>query len=385
MEFNEEVLNVVSGVLQEKYGFATTSQLDKAVTEIMRRTIENKTRNGNTFSISTMIRGLRAMRGEPIKAETAESDVAYVKALTTGSTPGSYVVPTVQSQEIIEYLTLGGVARSSGVRIWDMNGIQKMNVVSALATPTWVWMAQNSVQTPTDPNLGQLAFDLKERRCLVAVPNQLLAVSVPGFDTLLSQLIGAGAAEHEDNTLFATSTVSGGFTALQSAANISSINTGNSGNGGNLAFTDVLAVLAKASAVKAKGPFVWYASPRTFWQRVYGMIDTQSRPLFIPTLTQGLVQGAAGVGQMPVGNLMGYPVYVTPELSETQALGSGTNQATLIFTNPKYIHIAQDGNISIAYSTERFFDANQTAIRAVQEEDAGYAPPAGIVVLKGIN
>lgn len=381
---NEKIVKMVAEVLQKQYSFTTKSDLDVAVAEVVKRVAVNKAKE-NKFSLSTMIRGLRAMRNEVINPGTADADVAYVKALNTSNTPGSYLVPTIQSEEFIEYLTLGGVARAAGVRVWDMVGIQKMNVVSALATPTWIWTGQNSAQTPTDPNFGQLSFDLKERRAIIAVPNQLLAVSVPAFDTLLASLLGASAAEHEDVAMFGTTTASGGPTALYAAGSITKINVGGSVNGGNLAFTDLTGLMASLSASKAKPPFVVFASPRTFWSRIYGMVDSQSRPLFIPTLTQGLKEAAALVGVAPVGNLLGYPLFVTPALSEVEANGSGTNQSHMIVTNPKYIHIAQDGAVAVAISTERFFDANQTAIRAVQQEDMGYAPAAGIVVLAGIN
>jgi HK97 family phage major capsid protein len=224
-----------------------------------------------------------------------------------------------------------------------------------------------------------MAFDLKERRALVAVPNQLLAVSIPAFDTLLAELIGLGAAEHEDQSFFNTTTLSGGPTALfANIANLTPVNCGGSANGGNFSYADVLAVLAAMVAAKGVGPFAWFFSPRTFFSRVLGLVDTTSRPLVIPTLSEGLYAGVQY-------RLMGWPVYVTPFLLENEALGSGTNQAHAIFTNPKYLHIAQDGNIEIAYSTERFFDANQTAIRAVQHEDFGQAPGAGVIVLRGIN
>jgi len=144
-------------------------------------------------------------------------------------------------------------------------------------------------------------------------------------------------------------------------------------------------MLAKMAAVKGKGPFCWFASPRTFWSRIVAMVDTSSRPLFMPTLTGGLQQSAGGINIAPAGNLMGYPLYVTPFILENETLGSGSNQSHLILTNPRYCHIAQDGAIEMAISTERFFDANQTAIRAIQHEDYGFAPPAGIVVLLGIN
>ena len=239
-------------------------------------------------------------------------------------------------------------------------------------------MAQNSVQTPTDPNLGQMAFDLKERRCLTAVPNQLLATSVPAFDQLLGQLIGLAAAEHEDTAMFNTTTVSGGPTALFAASGITMVNTGGSANGGNISYSDILAVLAQAAAVKAKGPFAWFFSPRTFFQRILGLVDLQSRPLTIPTLTEGLYAA-------PAYRLMGWPAYVTPFLLENEALGSGTNQAHAVFTNPSYVHIGQDSSIEIAISTERYFDCAQTAIRGLSHEDFGFAPSAGVICLRGIN
>ena len=58
---------------------------------------------------------------------------------------------------------------------------------------------------------------------------------------------------------------------------ISAITNANNGNanGGNLLYGDITAVLAKAAAVKAKGPFAWAMSPRTFYTRVLGMMDAQ--------------------------------------------------------------------------------------------------------------
>src|SRR6266404_1465463 len=156
MQISEEVVRLLAATLQKEFGFTTVTQLDKAVTEILTRTAIRQHERKNSFSLSTMIRGLRAMKGEVLTATTADADVAYVRALSTGATPGSYLVPTIQADEIIQFLETGGIARSAGVRVWPMNGIQKMNVPVATAAPLWVWMAQNSVQTPTDPNLTQM-------------------------------------------------------------------------------------------------------------------------------------------------------------------------------------------------------------------------------------
>lgn len=379
MNVSSEVLNVVAATLQEKYGFATKTMLDLAVSDLLRKTQERGSSGKVPFSLSTAIRGMRAMRGETMTPNTAEADVAYCKALSTGATPGSYLVPTIQADEIIGYLSIGGILRKSGARIWPMNGIQKMTVPTALSAPTFVWMAQNSQQTPTDPNLGQMAFDLKEKRALIAIPNQLLATSVPAFDVLLSQILGQAAAESEDAAYFSTATISGAPTSLYAnIANLTSLLVGGSANGGALAYSDILAVLAAMVAAKGYGPFAWYMSPRTFFQRVLGLVDSTSRPITVPTATQGLFASIQY-------QLMGWPVWVSPFISETEANGSGTNQSHIIFTNPRYLHLAQDDNLEIAYSTERYFDSAQTACRAIVHADHGQAPPLGVVVLKGVN
>lgn len=387
MTLSPEVLKALCEVLTKEYGLATVSQLDAAVLRILEKTKEREQKGKCNFSLSTMIRGMRVQRGESLNSNTADADVSYLKALTTGTSPGSYLVPTIQADEIIQFLETGGIARSAGVRVWPMGGIQKMNIPTALGAPTWVWMAQNSIQTPTDPNLGQVSFDLKERRALIAIPNQLIQTSVPAFDVLLAELLGVSAAAHEDTALFATTTVAGGPTALMSAAGITIINAGgNNVNGGNLTFSDILAVLANASAKKAKGPFVWFASPRTFYSRLMGMLDLSSRPIYVPTMTSGLYDGPkVGSVVTPVGMLMGYPVFVTPYILENETVGSGSSQSHLIFTNSSYIHIGQDSAIEIAVSLERYFDAAQTAVRGIQHEDFGFAPPQGITVLAGIN
>jgi HK97 family phage major capsid protein len=374
---NPEAYQTVAAVLREKFAFATVGDIDRAVLEIREKT-EQRTAAGDKFSMSRAIRGMRALKNEVISAETAEEDVKYLRALATGATPGSYLVPTIQANEIIGYLTAGGAARRMGVRVWPMNGIQKLNVPAASGLPTWEWLGENTAQSASDPNVGQMAFDLKERRALVAVPNQLLAVSVPAFDSLLSELIGIGAAEHEDTAFFGTTSASNGPTALYAKAGISAIFVGGSANGGDLAYTDLLSVLEEAAAVKAKGPFVWAMSPRTFYQRVLGLVDLNSRPIVVPV-------SDAGLAGAPNYMLFGSPVIVTPAISESETNGSGTSQSHIIYTNPKYCHIAQDGNIEFGVSMERYFEVNQTAVRAVQHEDFGYSPVAGIVVLKGVN
>ncbi len=131
---NQEVVRVLAEVLQQQHGFVNVTQLDKAVADVLRKTQERGASGRTPFSLSTMIRGLRAMRGEAMTPATVEADVAYVKALTTGSTPGSYLVPTIQADEIIGYLSIGGILRASGARIAELSS----NADRSKPRPTFV-------------------------------------------------------------------------------------------------------------------------------------------------------------------------------------------------------------------------------------------------------
>lgn len=374
---NNEVLGTVARLLQERYGFSTKRDLDLAVADVVKRTAGREAR-GNTFSISKMIRGLAAREGKVIAESTREDDLNYLKALDTASTPGSYLVPTMQASDFIEYLSNAGILRAMGPRIWPMSGIQKLNIPMATAAPSVVWTSQTSATLPSDASGDKVSFDLKERRALSVVSNQLLKTSVPAFDTLLTELMATAMAESEDEAFFAASSVAGAPAALYAIAGTSKIHANSNGaSGGNLLYTDILAVLAKMASVKGRPPYVWAMSGRTFYQRVLGLLDLQSRPLAIPT-------GVSGLAAPVAGTLMGFPVYICPAIPETMALSSGSNLSYALLINPRYLHLADGGSFEVAVSTERYFESNETAVRCTHEIDWSVAPAAGAVILDGI-
>ena len=382
---NQAVVNELAKALTETHGIATKSELDQVVAKI---TKVRTTGSADEFSLSQVLRGLMAREGKTVNEATREADLNYVsKALATTATPGSYLVPTIQAADIIQILTTNGVFRAIGPRVWPMAGIQKLTVPTATGLPTVQYLGQNTAQTAADPNLGQVSFDLKTARALVQIPAELLRVSTPAIDSILTELLGIAFAESEDATVFgSTQQTNGPLNLTNGAVPFTQKMVGGSANGGNLAYSDLLGVLAAAAANKAKPPYCWVMSPRTFWQRVAGLVDNQSRPIFLPgyaglQASQDLAPGAAS----PSGKLFGWPVYVSPFVSETETNGSGTNQSHIIFTNPRYLHLGEDTGLEIAVSLDRYFELNAVGIRGVHRIDTGFAPPAGIVVLSGVN
>lgn len=389
MELNSEMLQKLAGEIAKLGIFATQHDVNKFMADVVASGARAKNAETERFSITAAIRGLVSKTGRDIFAETKDSDIKHLedfrqKTLVTTATPGSYLVPTIQADAIVEILGRGGVVRASGATIWPMPSIQKLNVPTETAEPTVEYLSQTATQTPSDPNLGQIALDLKERRALVALPNNLLRVSVPAVDAIVTRLLGKAFAKSEDLAFFQG--IAGGPTAVTSQAGTTTLNQ----SGASLAYIDLLAVLAAAAGVEAEGPFAWYMHPTTFFNKVLALRDSNGRPIvtgFNGVLNDvesnvGFVAQQAGAAGPVKYYLLGHPVYLSVRIP--QHVGSGSATSYILFTNPSYIHIGDSGAVEIAVSGERFFDLNQVGIRAVGRHDFGVGPAAGIVILQNV-
>jgi len=384
---NTELVNKLAAELIASGLIPSSHELHKALADLAKANGGKgvSAENGGV-SITRIIRGLSAMKGVTLNTQSAEEDVNFVrKSLTTGATPGSYLVPTVQADAIVEILGRGNVVRSSGATIWPMQGIQNMNVPSETAEPTVEFLGQNVTQTASDPNLGQIALSLKTQRALVALPNELLKASVPALDQIVTRLLGKAFAKHEDLAFFQG--IAGGPTSVVATPSTSALSQA----GATLVYADLLAVLSKFASVEGENG-AWYMHPTTFFSKILNIQDSQGRP--VVTGYNSLVGGANDGGNSFVGQLageagaikfllLGRPVYTSIRIP--QHVGSGSASSYILFANPAYFHIGDGGGVEIAQSGERFFAENQTAIRCVRQIDFGFAPPAGIVILNDVR
>lgn len=392
MNFDAHVLDQLAQALADAGYLISRREFSDLVHKIDAQTRSAKAGKGNNFgenqtSITRQISGLAAMAGHPINGvRNIDDDVAYAKrTLLTGTTPGSYLIPTIQADQIIGLLTSANVIRAAGARIWPMAGIQKLTVPAATAAPTIVWGdssgsgsgGQGQTLTPSDPGLSQVSFDLKNAKALTAIPNELLATSVPAVDQIISEILALSFAQAEMNAQVATSAGTGMPQTVYGASGTTTLNANNNNaSGGAVNYKDLLATVGKFYAQKGKGSPCWFMHPTVFYSDIMGLADTAGRPI---------ITGQDNVEQAFMGKLLGFPVYVSAEFPTNQAVGSGSGQSYALFTNPQYLHIGTPGALEISVSFERFFDSNETAIRGVDRLDFGYAPAAAIVLLKGIN
>lgn len=366
--FNADELQALVNELSASGLAVSKQEFNQLAAEVKAAAAKPEDSKPAPFSITRAIRGESARQGRVINDATRAEDIAYAeKTLVTGATPGSYLVPTIQSADIIEILGQGGVLRRSGARVWPLVGVQKLTIPTETAEPTVAYKGQDAAISPSDPNLSQIAFDLKERGCLVPLPNQLLRVSVPSVDAVVTRLIGKAFAKHEDKAFFQG--IVGGPVAVQDVVGGTDISQA----GAALAYSDLLNVLANFSNVEGEGPTAWYIHPLTFFNRVLYLRDNNNQLLIQPdSSTDGVLF-----------RLFGSPVWLSVRIPTN--LGSPAQKSYILYTNPDYIHVADSGAVEIAVSSEFYFNKNQTAIRGIHLHDFGYGPPAGVVLLTDVQ
>lgn len=377
MSVNQVLLDEVAQALVKAGYFVSKAEFDKSISSILKDQNAGKTNFGG-FSISRAIRGLVARTGHAISEATRVADLEYAqKTLVPDSGQGANLVPTIQADAIIGILQAAAVLRASGAMVWPMANIEKLDIPSETATPTVSYNAVGSSVAPTDPGIGQVSLALKSRQSLTQIPNELLRVSVPAVDAIVTRLVGKAFAKHEDLAFFGASQLAGGPVNLLGQSGFSTINQ----IGSTLAFADLLAVIAESAAVEASGPFVWFMSPTIFFNRILGMTDNQNRPLI--TTANPITSGDVKDASLQVTQMFGEKVFLTPRIPTT--LGASSNDSYIVRTNPEYINIGDSGAVAIAVSTEFYFDKNSIAVRGVHRHDFAIGPAAGVVVLQNVK
>jgi len=114
---NEQLLETLARQRLERFrrrSPVTRDQITRTVQEILRREEERRSEaRGEPFSFAKAVRGLCALRHQSILMDSAQEDAEYAqRALTTGATPGSYLIPSIQADAIVGQLAGAGGGRA---------------------------------------------------------------------------------------------------------------------------------------------------------------------------------------------------------------------------------------------------------------------------------
>ena len=237
---------------------------------------------------------------------------------------------------------------------------------------TSYWLGENSTITTSDPTATMVQLVAKKLACATKVSNELLADNAISVASWLAQEYATSLSAAIDDAAFngdGTSTYGGirGLSQINDGTHTASIQSAASGNTSIAALDidDYLACLAKLPRY-AIGTSAWYMHPSVYHNSVQRMMLSSGTA---GSGTIGALSGgntAANLAQGTPNTFLGLPVVWV--LKMTAAPTTGTIAAYVGDLSLAGI-MAVKSDMQVASSTDRYFEADQTAFRAIQRLD----------------
>lgn len=327
------------------------------------------TANGTPFVDA--IKALRQGRFDVVRFQLAG------KALAEGDDEtGGYLVPTEQSNQLVEMLSARAAVRAAGATIVPMSS-DILQIPSQTGGATAYWVAENSQITASDQTWGQVDLQARKLAALTKLSAELFEDSDPGVEALVMADLARVLALEEDAKFLSGDGQNNTPTGLE---NIDGVNVDDAtlGADGDTPDFDGLANMLyalDAANVPAEGRG-WIVHPRT--------VNTLRQ---IKDATDGdyLWADPAAPGDPPT--LWGYPVFTTTGISIAQTQGNSSDCSTIYLGCwPEFV-IGQRKALELRASAAagNAFEYDQVFIRAIMRVDCNVRHAASFEVLKGVR
>jgi HK97 family phage major capsid protein len=289
--------------------------------------------------------------------------------LEAGATTGSYAIPTIMSQEIIDTLEEVSdlVARTDFQP--DLPGNVDFPTIAGRPTLQHARASVDTAMTASDPTFGQLQVRPDEGYCYFGVDNRLIQMSPLALGQVFLNLTREGVVGGLATDLLSgdgTSTYNG-ITGILNESTAAYVYTMPSGK---TAFSDLTATYLRAAMAKAlkrgRANGVWVLS-----LDVLGVIEDLDRTGKVPV-----------VSYSPTGETLVFRRPVVIDEGMPDSADSAAAKAFFGFGDLRTYMVGLVGGIQIATSEHVRFDKNQTAFRGTVNFDIKRKPVATFITGK---
>jgi len=277
------------------------------------------------------------------------------------------------SNTIIRLVETFGVSLTLAQRV--TMSTDTLMVPKRLTGVTGYWIGENTTITTSDPTATMVQLVAKKLAIATKVSNELLADNSISVADWLAQEYATEMSSRIDDAFFngtGTSSFGGinGLRQIDDGTHTASVHSAASGNTtvATLDIDDYLGALSKLPRY-AIGTSAWYMHPQVYHNSVQRMMLSSGTA---GSGTIGALSGgntAANLAQGTPNTFLGLPVVWV--LRMTAAPTTGTIAAYVGDLSMSSI-FAEKSGMQIASSTDRYFEADQTAFRAVQRLDINH-------------
>lgn len=277
------------------------------------------------------------------------------------------------SNTIIRLVETFGVAMNLAQRVTMSS--DTLLVPKRLTGVTGYWIGENTTITTSDPTATMVQLVAKKLAIATKVSNELLADNAISVADWLAQEYATEMASRIDDAFFngtGASSYGGirGLAQIDDGTHTASVVSAASGNT-SLAALDIDDYLKALASLPryAIGTSAWYMHPAVYHQSVQRMMLSSGTA---GSGTIGALAGgntAANLAQGTPNTFLGLPVVWVLKMSSAPTSGQ---IAAYVGDLSLSSIMATKADMQIASSSDRYFEADQTAFRAVQRLDINH-------------
>lgn len=276
---------------------------------------------------------------------------------TTAGAGGQFVPPTWMNDEWVR-LARAGRPTANIVRHFDLpDGANSINIPRVATGAATAAQADNGSVQSTDPTTDSIAVPVRTVAGQVDTSRQLVDRAQPGIDQILFGDLHADYATKINVQVISGTGSGANATGILNTASIEAVTyTDASPTPAELYPKIADAVYNRVGTLRLMPAEAIVMHPRR-WGWLLAAVDSSGRPLVVPNPNAGVVgfgavaavaDGAQGgvdlstnAPTVPVGFMLGLPVYVDPSIPTN--LGGGTNEDTIIVLRASDAYLFEDG------------------------------------------
>ena len=332
--------------------------------------------------VGRMVRCIAAARNIPETAAKMAldrwNDDALAKALAAGTgQDGGFLVADEMANEIIDLLRARAVVRASGATAIPMSGTLLMPKLVSGSTAEYV--GENNNIGVSQPQFGQLRLTERKLACVVPLSNDLIRLSSPKADSIITNDLVNGIARREDAAFIRDDGTQNAPKGLRywapAATHVIPVN-------GTVNIANITQDLGKAETALLNANVMminpgWLMTPRV-WNYLRNLRTTQEVYAF---------------PEMQEGRLRSFPVRHTTSIPYN--LGGGGDESEVYLVDFNDAIIGESTTIELMVSdtaayhdgttVQSSFSLDQTVIRAITRHDFGMRHDASVAVLTAVD
>lgn len=311
------------------------------------------------------------MGGDEFRGRGFLPSMREYRALASGTdSAGGVLVPVDTSKQVFDRLRPASVVLSAGCTVIPIDRETTLPVIGASVTAAFV--AENGEISASDMTFAGKTLTPRKLSALQRASNELLQDSMPEARKVIEFDLVKKLAEALDSAFIAGDGNAPNPRGLRNTQSANVVYMGT--DGGVLTLDAILQAIGRLEAANAK-PGAILMHPRDFQNLKAAKTGISGDNRYL------IAADPSGAFNK---SLFGVPVFTSSQVPTNEVRGgSGAVCSSVIVFDPSQVVIGRRQDVQVLYDTSRYFEFDQTAIRATTRWDLAVLNAAAVEIIAG--